>query len=87
MERTLTLDQLDATTVEWIEQEAQRLDVSIDTIVGRLIKQGLEIERSKLEPTLQHDLTELAGTWSAEEAAEFREATADFDRIDPSLWP
>jgi hypothetical protein len=31
MERTLALDQLDATTVTWKEQEAQRPDVPVAT--------------------------------------------------------
>ena len=31
-------------------------------------------------------LDALAGTWSAEDLAEFRQATSAFEEVDPSLW-
>jgi hypothetical protein len=86
MEHILTLDQLDAATTEWIQQEARRLDVPVEDVVRRLIQQGIEVERNKVQPPLQDDLGALAGTWSAEEVAEFLQATADFNQIDPNLW-
>lgn len=33
-----------------------------------------------------HDLDHLAGTWSAEDLAEFEAAVADFEKIDEELW-
>ena len=34
----------------------------------------------------RHDLDDLAGTWTAEERAAFDAATADFEKIDESIW-
>jgi hypothetical protein len=34
----------------------------------------------------QHDLDDLAGTWDAEEVAEFERALAAQRRIDPRVW-
>jgi hypothetical protein len=86
VERILTLDQLDAATTAWIEQEAQRLDVPVEAVVRCLIQQGIEAERKRVQPPLQGDLTALAGTWSTEEAAEFLQATAGFNKANPILW-
>ncbi len=85
MEQTLIIRQLDKTTTEWIEHTAQRTGVPIETIVRQLIYRGLEAERQQNSPRY-HDLDALAGTWSADEADEFRNAIGDFAKIDPNLW-
>jgi RecB family exonuclease len=87
MERILTIDHLDAATTEWIEQEARRLGVPVETVVRRLIQRGIAAERDEVRSPLEGDLATLAGTWSAEEAAEFLQVTADFNQVDPTLWP
>ncbi|CAA9266063.1 MAG: hypothetical protein AVDCRST_MAG93-2414 [uncultured Chloroflexia bacterium] len=51
-----------------------------------LTNRGLEIVQKEADQHLRHDLDNLAGTWSADEASEFRQATAQFDEIDPTLW-
>ena len=48
--------------------------------------QATGLNRSPNRRTRHHDLDELAGTWSAEEAAEFDEALAAQRRIDPGVW-
>lgn len=37
-------------------------------------------------PERHHELDELAGTWSEEDAAEFDDAVAELRRIDPEVW-
>jgi hypothetical protein len=76
MEQTLTITQLDPTAMEWIEQEAQRTGMPIEAVACQLIERGLEVERQKVQQQRYHDLDALAGTWSAEEADEFRSAIA-----------
>ena len=71
MREPLTITQLDHTVTEWIEQEAQRTGMPIEAVARR---------------QRYHDLDALAGTWSAEEADEFRHAIADLNQIDPTLW-
>ena len=86
MGHSLTISELDPATTAWIDQEAQRSGTSAEVVVRRLIYRGLEIEKKRADQILQRDLDALAGTWSADEAAEFLQATADFDQIDPALW-
>lgn len=82
----LTIHELDAATAAWIAREVDRLGVPTETVARRLLRQGLEVEWEKAQPHLHHDLAALAGTWSAEETAEFLRVVDDFDRVDPALW-
>ncbi len=86
MGQPLTITQLDNNAIEWIEREARRTGLSVEAVVRQLIYRGLEVERHKIRQQRLHDLDELAGTWSAEEAGEFRQAIADLNQIDPALW-
>ena len=84
METTLVITQLDQATLAWMAQEAERTGLSLETVARRLIYRGLEVETVK--PEIHHDLDHLAGTWSAEEADEFRRAIAEMEQVDSSLW-
>jgi hypothetical protein len=86
MEETLTVSQLDADTIAWIRQESQRTGTPVEVIIRQLIYRGLEVERQKSRPQRFHDLDALAGTWSAEDAADFHRAIEDFQQIDTTLW-
>lgn len=86
MGHSLTINELDTAATAWIDQEAQRSGTSVEVVARRLIYRGLEFEQKQAGQILQHDLDVLAGTWSAEEATEFLQAIADFDRIDSVLW-
>lgn len=86
MEATVTMPKLDSATLAMIADEAERTGAPVEAVVRRLILRGLEAERQSAQPTLHHDLDDLAGTWSAEEAEEFLRAVADFDQIDAALW-
>jgi hypothetical protein len=50
------------------------------------LQRGLEWERHWAEFPAYYDLDALAGTWSADEAAAFLHAVADFEHVDPVLW-
>jgi hypothetical protein len=56
-------------------------------VAGLLLQRGLEWERRRAALPTYHDLDALAGTWSEDEAAAFLQAVADFEQVDPSLWP
>ena len=86
MSQTITITQLDVTATEWIQQEAQRTGTSVEAVVRQLIYRGLARERQQTRQHRHHDLDALAGTWSAEEAAEFRSAIADLNQVDAPLW-
>lgn len=86
MEQPLTIAQLDAASIAWIEREAGQTGQPVEIIIRRLIMRGIAVEQQMAQPQRFHDLDALAGTWSDAEAAEFQRATDDFSRIDPSLW-
>ncbi|MBV9788144.1 MAG: hypothetical protein JOZ51_08225 [Chloroflexi bacterium] len=86
MGSSLTIDELDTATTEWIAEEAQRAGVSEETIVRQLIYRGIEAERKRAAQQIHNDLDTLAGTWDAEEAAEFLQVVEDFGQVDRELW-
>ena len=82
MEKTIVLENLDDTSVMWLEKEAERKSLPIEQVVLDLIQQA--IKNAELET--YHDLDDLAGTWSDKEADEFLRVIADFERVDEKLW-
>lgn len=86
MDVTVDLDQLNAATRQWIEDEARCRGISLEAVIERLIERGFTVEVQADQRQCYHDLDALAGTWSAEEAAEFKPATRDFEQIDTALW-
>ncbi len=66
-----------------LKREAKRLHISINTLVLKMIEQGLGFTR---ERTTYHDLDNLAGSWSAAEDKEFKANTQSFEQVDKELW-
>lgn len=70
-----------------IEEVARRERVSRNQAVLRLLRKGVGLD----EPTAEKEaigssLDWFIGSWTEEEAREFDEAVADFERIDEELW-
>lgn len=84
--RTITIRNLPVELRERLEAEANREGTSLAQTVIRLLLQATGLNRSPNRRARHHDLDELAGTWGAEEAAEFDEALAAQRRIDPGVW-
>lgn len=61
-------------------------NASVNTLVLRLIDQGLGKTQSKSKLHRFDDLDALAGCWSAADADAFSAATAAFNHVDPGLW-
>ena len=82
----LSIRGLDAKALAELKAKAAKEDASVNTLVLRLIEQGLGHKRAK--PTLRRhdDLDALAGSWRKSEGAEFERATAPFGKVDPKLW-
>lgn len=68
-----------------LKKEAQRLHLSINVLILKLIESGLGISREINRP-VYHDLDHLAGTWSIADVEEFKKNTQDFDLIDKDIW-
>lgn len=59
--------------------EKERLRLPLEETVIELLRRSLGIARS-------NGLARLAGTWTAEDLAEFDAAVAPFGQIDEELW-
>ena len=86
MSTSITIHNIDESTVSWIHNEAQRQGVNDETIVLSLIHQAVRQETDISKLPEYHDLDHLAGTWTKEETEEFLENIADFEHIDSNLW-
>lgn len=82
---TMTLRGIDETISGALKEKARREDTSVNTVTLRILKEGLGIEKKKRIATYD-DLDHLAGTWCAEDAAEFERATAVFEKVDEDMW-
>lgn len=66
-----------------LKKEADRLHMSVNALVLKIIKKGLGFNP---ERTVYHDLDHLSGSWSSEDEAAFKEHTKAFEQIDKELW-
>lgn len=82
----LSIRGLDARALAELKSKAAKEDASVNTLVLRLIEQGLGHKRAKREVRRYDDLDALAGSWRKSEGAEFARATAPFGKVDPELW-
>jgi plasmid stability protein len=86
MSKNITIRNLDEETVHWLDAEARRRGIDVERIVIELIHQGAKSSPQQEERPGFHDLDALAGTWTQEDAEEFHKATADFRKVDETLW-
>ena len=68
-----------------LKKEASRLHVSVNLLILKFLERGLGISSENVKP-IYHDLDDLAGTWSEEDARKFKENTQSFEQIDKELW-
>jgi hypothetical protein len=82
----LSIRGLDDKALAELKKRAVKEDASVNTLVLRLIDQGLG--RHKPKPVLRRhdDLDALAGSWQKKDGLDFDRATAAFDKVDPNLW-
>ncbi len=69
-----------------IDELARREGISRNQAVVRLLRKGAEIEGPRPENTIGEALDWFIGSWSDEQAREFEEVIADFERIDDDMW-
>jgi hypothetical protein len=81
---SLSVRGLDPDTVMALKSMASAEGASVNSLVLRLIDQGLGKTPRPIKH--HHDLDALMGAWSAEEAKEFGAACRDFEQIDSALW-
>ena len=82
---TMTLRGLDDALANTLKQLARQEGVSLNTLVLRLIREATGFDKRK-RTTVYHDLDALAGTWTAEEEADFNGAIQPLETIDQEIW-
>ncbi len=82
----LSIRGLGAEALAELKARAAHEDASVNTLVVRLIEQGLGHQRAKPLLRRHDDLDALAGTWRKNEGAAFERATAPFSEVDRELW-
>jgi plasmid stability protein len=82
----LSIRGLDDKALAALKRRAAKEDASVNTLVLRLIEQGLGLRRAKSTLTRHDDLDALAGTWRKQDASEFERTTAAFAKVDAELW-
>jgi hypothetical protein len=83
---TLSVRGLEPDALSMLKSRASAENASVNTVVLRMIRQGLGQDVKPKPCQRFSDLDALAGSWSAEEAASFDAAVAPFGDIDPALW-
>ena len=82
----LSVRGLDEEVLKALKSRSQDEDTSVNAVVVRLLREGVGVAPGKRKAVVHHDLDELAGTWSEDDAAAFAQATQAFAEIDPALW-
>ncbi len=83
---SLTIDNLSPEVLSRLNEEARRRGVEVNVIVREILEARLGCLKKGPPSGVNHDLDELAGTWSAEETDAFLKATAEMRRVDEDLW-
>ena len=82
----LSVRGLDDKSLAALKRRAAKEDASVNTLVLRLIEQGLGLRRAAPGLTRHDDLDALAGTWREQDVRAFERATAPFAEVDAALW-
>lgn len=82
---TMTLRGIDDAISGALKEKARREDTSVNTVMLRILKESLGIEKKKRN-VVYDDLDHLAGTWSSNDLTEFENATAAFEKVDEDMW-
>lgn len=83
--KAVTLRNLPPSLDRTIRQRAKKKGVSVNKVVIRLLQEHLG-ESEKRPVHRYHDLDELAGSWSKQEAEAFERTLAKQRAIDPEMW-
>mgnify|MGYP004707504377 CR=1 len=82
---TMTLRGIDDNLARALKEMARQEGISLNALALRLMREAAGIDKRK-RTAAYHDLDTLAGTWCAEEEAEFSKATQGFEAVDEDLW-
>jgi len=82
----ITVRNLPPEVARAIRERARKEKISLNRAVIKLLEEALGTGGHARKEVLHHDLDDLAGSWSKEEADEFDRFLKEHRRIDPELW-
>jgi hypothetical protein len=83
--KTITVRGVDPDLDQAIKSRAEGDNISVNQWVLKILKKATGMEKEPLFKK-HHDLDELAGGWTKEDAAAFQKNTQIFERIDEDVW-
>ena len=86
MKLVISFQDADKLLVQQLYEQASQRNISLGALVLDLVRLGLIVSQGKSQLQTHHDLDDLAGTWSAQDAELFDRVVADFEKIDERLW-
>ena len=84
--KAITLRGVPPEVARTIQRKAQETGESLNKVVIELLEASAGARKKKGERIVHHDLDDLAGAWSREEAAAFDRSLEDQRGIDADLW-
>ncbi len=69
--KQLTVRKIDQDLYDSLKRQARQHGISVNRYVLRILKQAVGLSPSEQKPRIWHDLDDLAGTWTLEQASEF----------------
>ena len=83
--KSMTIRGFDDELVSRLRKKADALSCSVNATVLEILRDATGLNKKRYHRVF-HDLDDLAGTWSDEEAQAFDEAIAPLSQIDEDLW-
>ena len=83
--RSITIHKLDDDVGDKIEQIARKNGMSLNQAIKGLLREAVGLEDAA-SAKKRKEFSDLFGTWSEKEAADFAERVREFDNVDEGEW-
>lgn len=83
--KSITIHGLSDELDEMIRKQAEKQNTSLNKTIKALLEEALGLNK-KGKPDHSKDFDDLFGIWTKQDAEEFNNATAQFERIDHQDW-
>lgn len=82
--KSITIHGMDDELATRLDRQASEAGLSLNKLIKRLLAKALGLSTARTDR--RKDFEHLCGIWSPKEAADFKKAVSDFERIDPEDW-
>lgn len=84
--KAITLRNIPPELAQVLEEHSKTYRMSLNKTVIRLLEKAIGLRESPPSARRHHELDDLAGSWSEQQAREFDQALAEQRQIEPELW-